>query len=153
MCAFKPTVSDDNLLIIGYANIEMNSHSSAYKIPVATIIASINKPCSESTSAKWIELITPNHWKTTIVPTSSPPVIVGGENSEDMSIADINMYDESAQAWKHIGSLSSPRSYTAIVAVHDNAIIIFGGHTEGGGVAKAKSSSLQATELGQCKPK
>ena len=62
---------------------------------------------------------------------------------------DIKMYDNSNKSWKKIGSLSSARSGVAVAAVYDNAIIIIGGCTKGGGMATCKSSSVTVVELGQ----
>ena len=59
------------------------------------------------------------------------------------------MYDNSNKSWKKIGSLSSARSNVAVAAVYNNAIIIIGGHTKGGGMANRKSSSVTVVELGQ----
>ena len=58
------------------------------------------------------------------------------------------MYDNSNKSWKKIGSLSSARSDVAVAVVHNNAIIIIGGYTEGG-MVNAKSSSVTVVGLGQ----
>ena len=148
MYGFKPIVSDDHLLIVGYGDKGMNANKSAYKIPVANITASGDQQHKNDTPTKWTELTEIDHWCTALVPSSSPPVVVGGDIS-GTTTADIKIYDNSNKSWKKIGSLSSARSYVAVAAVYNNAIIIIGGCTKGGSMANAKSSSVTVVELGQ----
>ena len=153
MYAFRPTISDDHLLIVGYANAVLRKpYRSAYKIPVATITASCDQQHNNDTPTKWTELTATDHWYTVLVPSSSPPVVVGGKDHNDTTgttTADIKMYDNSNKSWKKIGSLSSPRSQVAVAAVYNNAIIIIGGYTKVDTTANAKSSSVTVVELGQ----
>ena len=59
------------------------------------------------------------------------------------------MYDNSNKSWKKIGSLTSARSYVAVAAVYNNAIIIIGGCTKADTTANAISSSVTVVELGE----
>ena len=147
---FTPIVSDDHLIIVGYNCTDMKRYKSAYKISVATITASIDQQHNSYTLTKWTELTSADHWcaYTALVPSSSPPVVVGGEDTTGTSTA-VNMYDNSNKSWKKIGSLSSARSGVAVAAVYNNAIIIIGGYTKGGSMTTAKSSSVTVVELGQ----
>jgi len=148
MWGLKPTVSDDHLFIVSYYGCE-DICRNAYKIPVATIIASIDQQYNGDES-KWTELTVATHWCTALVPSSSPPVVIGGENhSGTKPTADIEMYDNTNNSWKKIGSLSSDRSEVAIAVVYNNAIIVIGGCTKGDTIANARSSSLTIVELGQ----
>ena len=152
MWGFTPIVSDDHLLIVGYYGADMYPYKSAYKIPVTTITASGDHQHNSDTPTKWNELTATDHWYTALVSSSSPPVVVGGNDRSDKggtTTSDIKMYDNSNKSWKKIGSLSSARSSVAVAAVYDNAIIIIGGYTKGGGMATCKSSSVTVVELGQ----
>ena len=152
MYAFTPIVSDDHLFIVGYGDADLYEWNSAYKIPVANIIASIGQNYIGDTPYKWIELTAADHWHTALVPSLCPPVVVGGQDRSDKGgtpTADIKMYDNSNKSWKKIGSLSSARFRVAVAAVYNNAIIIIGGYTKGGSMANAKSSSVTVVELGQ----
>ena len=152
MWGFTPTISDDHLLIVGYSCADMLPYSGAYKIPVANITASVDLQHISDTHTKWTELTAADHWFTGLVPSSSPPVVVGGRDPNDkgsITSADIKMYDNSNKSWKKIGSLSSARSMTAVGAVYNNAIIVIAGYTKGGSMDNAKSSSLTIVELGQ----
>ena len=149
MYDFTPTLSDDHLLIVGYAGADMKSYNGAYMIPVANITASIDQQHNSDTPAKWTELTIADHWHTALIPSSSPPVVVGGDNKDNIPTADIKMYDNSNKSWKKIGSLTSARSEVAVAAVYNNAIIIIGGCTKADTIANVKSSSMTIVELGQ----
>ena len=150
MYGFTPTISADHLLIVGYCGADIKVYESAYKIPVANITASIDQQQNSDTPTKWTELTAADHWSTALVPSSSPPVVVGGEDTTATILtADIKMYDNSNRSWKKIGSLSSARSCATVAAVYNNAIVVIGGCTKGGCVANGKSSSLTVVELGQ----
>ena len=150
MWGFTPTISDGTLLIVGYSGVDMKGYTTTYKIPVANITASIDRQHNSDTPTKWTELTTADHYYTTLVPSSFPPVVVGGEdNTGTIPTADIKMYDHSDKSWKKIGSLSSARSYTAVAAVYNNAIVVIGGCTNGYTIGYRKSSSLTVVELGQ----
>ena len=125
-----------------------------YTFPVANITASIDRQHNSTTSSKWTELTAVTDFYAALVPGSSPPVIFGGWNHSDKtSTADIKMYDNSDYTWRSVGSLSSARSYVAVAAVDDNAIVVIGGCTRGELIIKAehKSSSLTVVELGEAK--
>ena len=150
MYGFTPTISDDHLLIVGYYGADMQSYNGAYKITVANVTTSIDQQYNSDTPTKWTELTVTDHWHTTLVPSSSPPVLVGGEDTTGtIATADIKMYDNSNKSWKKIGSLSSAKSSVAIAAVYNNAIVVIGGCTKGGSNASVNSSSLTVVELGQ----
>ena len=158
MYAFTSTISDDHLIIVGYDGADMLLHNGAYKIPVANITSSIDQQHNSDTPTKWTELIATDQYYASLVLSSSPPVVVGGQNITGIiPIADIKMYDNSNKSWpwkkiglwKKIGSLSSARSGVAVAAVYNNAIVVIGGCTKGDTIANRKSSSLTVVELGQ----
>ena len=152
MYGFTPIVYDDHLLIVGYYSKDKVVYNGVYKIPVAIITMSIHKAPNSDTPTKWTELTAADHWHTALVPSSSPPVVVGGEDNSDKggtSTADIKMYDNCSKSCKKIGSLSSARSLVAVPPVYNNAIIIIGGCTKVDATANAKSSSVTIVELGQ----
>ena len=143
MYGFTPTVSGVHLLIVGYSDANIKRENSAYKIPVTNITASIDIP------TKWTKLTAADHWFTALILSSSPPVVVGGQDATGAATEDIKMYDNSDKSWKKIGALSSARSEVAVVAVYDNSIIVIGGCTKGDTTANAGSSTVTVVELGQ----
>jgi len=146
MYGFTPTISDDHLLIVGYRGKDMKSYKSVYEI-IVTKITSFAQQDSD-TLTKWTELTEATHYGTALIPSSSPPVVVGGENTKGTT-TDINMYDNFKKSWKKVGLLSSARSDVAVATVNDKAIIVIGGYSEGDTKTNRKSSSLKVVELGQ----
>ena len=142
MYEFTPIISNDHLLIVGYAGTDGKVKRGAYRLPVGNITASV-----DDTSSRWTKLTTATHSYTALVPGSSPPVVVGGLSRDKMPTADIKMYDNSDQSWRNVGSLSSARYFTSVAAVDDNAIVVIGGCTKS--KPERNSSSLTVVELGE----
>jgi len=148
MVTFTPIITDGYLLIVGYTDADIKHCKKTYKITIDDITRSSDQ--RKTTPTKWIAMTNATHWRTAPVPSSSPPVVVGGQDQSGTTvISDIKMYDDSSKSWKNISTLSSARSQVAIAAVNNNAIIVIGGHTKGGSVDNRKSSSLTTVELGQ----
>ena len=149
MYGFMPTVTDGNLLIVGYSDGEKKRDRSVYKIPVADIVALDDQIQSRTTTTKWTELGAATHWGASLLPNSSPPIIIGGEDTTNATTADIKLYDDSSKSWKSIKFLTSARSYAAVAATSSDGIIVIGGCTKGGSGDNWNSSSLKLVELGQ----
>ena len=149
MFGFMPTIYCDHLFIVNYIGANVNVCNDAYKIPVVNIIASIDTQDNSDTPINWIKLTAIKPYRTALVPSSSPPVVVGGKDTTYTATADIKMYDNSNKSWRKIGSLSSARCGVTVAAVNNNAIIVIGGYTTGGDKGSRKSSSLKLVELGQ----
>ena len=116
--------------IVGYHGVYSSRHKNAYRIPVASITKSSQHKLNAPRTLDWIEITETTHWFTSLIPNSSPPVVVGGQNTTDTATEDINMYDYSNDTWRKVGSLSSARSYVTVSAMHNNAIIVVGGYTK-----------------------
>lgn len=97
---------------------------------------------------KWIELAEATHWNTALIPSSFPPVVIGGQYYEIPTVG-IKMYENSTKSWQDIGSLPSGRSNVAVAVVYGNAIIVIGGYTKGDSMDNWESSSLTLVEMGQ----
>ena len=149
MATFTPIITDDHLLIVGYDDSKVERDRKAYKIPVDDITRSGKHQKTSETSTKWITMTNDTHWYTALVPSSFPPVVIGGEDQSGTPTSDIKMYDDSSKSWKNISSLSSARSDVAIATVNNNAIIVIGGYTKGGTEDDCKSSSVTTVDLGQ----
>ena len=77
-------------------------------------------------------------------PTSSPPVILGGENENGGVVATAAIYDQATRLWKQIDSVTLPTNvaYTAAALAGKNAIIVIGGCTDRKTTNVASSTSL-----------
>ena len=150
MFAFIPTItSDSHLLIVSYYGADKFKHKSVYTIPVANITTSVDRQPNSNAPTEWTKLTVVDHYNASPVPSSSPPVVVGGEDIGGEPTADIKMYDHVNWSWKKIGSLSSARTRAPIAAVYNNAIIIIGECTKADTLGDCKSSSMTVVELGQ----
>ena len=149
MFGFIPTItSDDHLLIVSYTGTDMKSYKSVYTLPIANIKASIDQQHNMPTN--WTQLTVVDHYNVAPVPSSSIPMVIGGEDmTSKTSTVDIKMYDHSNRSWKKIGSLSSARTRAVVAAVYNNAIIVIGGCTKVATVTNLRSSSMTTVELGQ----
>lgn len=142
MFNIKPTLSDGNLLIVGYYGANRQCYSGVYKITIVDLISSIEK----QTNYNWTKLSSCSSYDTTLVPNSSPPLIVGGCNTHFTATTDIKMYDATSKSWKGIDSLSSGRIAAAVAAVGNEAIVVIGGCSD---VKHPGPSSIKTVELGQ----
>ena len=98
MWAFTPIVSDDYLLIVAYTGANNKDYNGVYKMPVANITISDDQQHSSDIPTKWTKLTRADHWYPALVPSSSPPVVVGGEDATGkIPTADIKIYDNSKQ--------------------------------------------------------
>ena len=146
MCLFTPTISDNDVVIVGYVGADMKTNKSAYKMQITVLIDLLNS----GTSTDWVSLTTADQYYAAVFTSSSLPVMVaGGEDILNTTTADIKMYDDTEKLWKKIGSLSSARSSAAVTAVYNNAVIAIGGYTNAGNMANTMATSMTTVELGQ----
>ena len=100
--------------------------------------------------SEWNKLAPATHRCATLVPGSSPPVVLGGiDPSGKVPITDIKMYDESHKLWRNIGSLSSAKCLLAVGEIKSGSFILIGGCTKLDSLDNALSSILNVVELGQ----
>ena len=149
MYTFVPIIADGQIFIVGYENAKKIC-KKAYKVPVTDITSSQSGNFwLWAKSTNWITMTSADHYYTALVPSSSPPVVIGG-HVQNTTTSDIKIYDESTNSWRStIASLSSPRAGVAIATVNDNSIIVIGGCTN---VHDAVPSSITTVELGQVCP-
>ncbi|XP_065901884.1 kelch-like protein 3 [Dysidea avara] len=149
MATFTLIVTDNHLAIVCYVDDNYELSKCAYKIPVDDITRLDDQQQTSDTPTKWIAMTDSTHRSTTPVHSSSPLIVIGGENERGASISDVKMYNDSSKSWKKIASLSSPRSSVTAGLVNNNAIIVIGGITKGGDAEDALTSCLTTVELGQ----
>ena len=96
---------------------------------------------------KWSRICHTPCWNTTIVPNTSPPVIIGG-SKQGKTVNNISLYDESSDSWRTVGSL--PFNVAgATVATINNIIIIAGGYTDCGSLEAVNATTLNSVVLRQ----
>ena len=141
------TISDDLLYIAGYTISHGNSNK-AYKISVDKITSSVAQSSTSSQTVQWTTIPSTPHYKTAIIPGSCPPVIIGGDDLQGVSIADVAMLK---QSWSKVASLSSPRIAVAVVPINCESILVIGGTTSGTNAKDARAHCLTKVEKGTVK--
>ena len=147
--AIKPTISGENVVIVGY-NHAGGCDSLHFQIRVEEMISSLEQPVSTgAVFTQWKMLSPATHWNTITVPYSNPPVIIGGSTVKgDIPTSDVMLYDTSKNLWRNIDSLTSARSNAGVGLLNNSTIIIIGGMSGGIGIEGAKASSLTTVEIG-----
>ena len=155
MWAIKPTISGDNIVIVGYAK-PGNRYKGCYQIPTEELILSFDQSLSPSAvPVQWKELSAATHYGTTTIPYSNPPVLIGGcnhPNQGDIPTSDVSLYDIDKNSWKKVDSLTSARISIGVSLINSNTIIAIGGCTQVGSAEAAMSSCLTTVEIGTIVP-
>ena len=141
MWNITPTIAGEHLLIVGYGTTECQ-YKGSYQLPVSTITSS-----SDQVASQWEELSSAPHYFTTTVPSSNPPLIIGG-SVKGVTTSDISLYDTSKKSWIKVDNLTTARDCVGVATINSNTIIVVGGTSGGHGVEAAKSSSLPIVEIG-----
>ena len=141
------TVSHNQLYIVGYST-SCGAYPTAYQLPINSIISSIGQPPTNGQSHNWNTLPNAPNYETTLVPQSYPPVIVGGHDTQYVPTSDVAVLDTTKKSWNKVTSLSTPRSYVAVVPINYSSILIIGGTKGGVGVQANKASCVSTVEKG-----
>ena len=151
MSTFIPSIADDHLFIVGYTDGSLSRNNGAYKIPLVEVVPSLDQlNIGDHGVAKWIKMAPTDYWFTALVPSSSPPLVVGGwEKDSTVTTGDIKTYVYPQQSGRKVGTITFARSLVAVATIGDCAVIVIGGYTKGGSLANANSSTVATVELGQ----
>ena len=144
MRAIYPTISDSNILIVGY-NTLRDAKTPSYQLPLNVIIST---QATSDQPLQWMKLPSAPHYNTRTIPNSHPPVIMGG-SIKGVPISDVAVLDESSKTWKKVSSLSSPRDCVALVLLDADTILVLGGSTGGVGITEAMEHSITTMEKGR----
>ena len=148
MFAIKPTISGNNIIIVGYSDAKGQSNEH-YQITANEMISSLDQPLS--TGTKWKKMLHATHYGTVTVPYSNPPLIIGGcihANQGSICTSDISLYHVSRNSWRKVDSLTSARYCVGVGLINESTIIIIGGTTGGTDVEAAMASSVTTVEIG-----
>ena len=117
-------------------------------VDIVTLLAA---QLTSNQTAHWTKLPPVPHYGTTIIPNSSPLVIIGGYNEQMVKTVDIRVLDVPNNSWNKIASLTTARSSTAVAPINHNSILVIGGTTGGRGVEGAKAHCISTVEKGTVK--
>ena len=145
MWRIKPTISGDNITIVGYGTAA-GQFNGYYQIAIEEIL---DQPLSTSaTSNQWKMMSPAPYYNTTTVPYSDPPVIIGGSDIKGVPTCDITLYDSTKNSWRKVDSLTSARNNVGVALLNSNSIFVIGGCSGGSDVEGAMACSLTIVEIG-----
>ena len=139
------TISHNQLYIVGYST--GRRYTTAYQLPINSIISSIGQPPISGQSDNWNTLHNAPHHNAALLPQSYPPVIIGGD-IQHVPISDVTILDISKNTWNKVASLSTPRHSVAVVPINHDSILLIGGCTGGKDIAGAKAHCISTVEKG-----
>ena len=140
--AISATTCNNSIITTGYNGTDNSRYNTTYITTIDSIVQ------SHDDNRKWSELCPTPYWDTTIVPHTTPPVIVGGEDGQHKTQDNIMLYDDTSNSWKTVGSLPIRCSQTTVVTINNN-IIIAGGGSYVRNVETADTTSLTSVMIGQ----
>ena len=147
MWYISATTSNNSLIIAGYNGANGHRFSVVYIITIDHIIDHFTTSSSTDDN-KWITLANTPRWSTTIVPHTTPPVIVGGQDNRANAIDEIMIYDDSTNCWKTVSSLPIRCCSSTILSL-PHTIMIAGGCTDVRTKWIARATSLTSVMIGE----
>ena len=149
MWAIHPTISNNNIVIVGYNTSTGKVNKTSYQLPVDKITTSTTQGPTSDHPVQWMKLPKPPHILSRTIANSHPPVIMGGCDTQKVPTSDVAMLDGSTNKWNTVSSLSSPRYHVAVVPIDFDTILVLGGCTGGRSVSGAKAHSITTVEKGK----
>ena len=151
MKAINATTCNQSFIIAGYDGAD-GSYSNTFIITMDSLVGTEQEDSFTSSTSehdnKWSRLFHTPYWNTTIVPNTTPPVIIGGKDQQGKTFNNISLYDDSSNSWRTVSSL--PISCAkATVATINNIMIVAGGCTDGSTIETANATTLTSVVLGQ----
>ena len=152
MKAINATTCNQSFIIAGYTDAEDYAINETLIITMDSLVGTEQQQSLTSSTSehdnKWSELCSTPYWNTTIVPNTTPPVIIGRNNEQGKTVNNISLYDDSSNSWRTVSSL--PISCVqATVATINNIMIVAGGCTDISTIETATATSLTSVVLGQ----
>jgi len=141
------TTCNNSLVITGYHGKDGKRYNGVSITTMDNIIDHSTTSSSDDHN-KWTQLAGTPYWRTTIIPHTTPPVIVGG-TKQHITTDDIMAYDDSTNSWKTVSSLPIKCCLTTIVTL-PHTIIMAGGVTTEETINTTSLTSVMIGELVQC---
>ena len=161
------TTCGDSFTIVGYYGADDKCYNGTFMTPVNELIQQQHQQqqqqqqqqetqqsltsSTDKYNTKWHRLADAPYWKTSLVPNTSPPVIIGGGDKQGNTVNDITIYDDTTNRWDKIAALPINCAYTT-VAVINNSIIVMGGSNETKTDDTCNATALSDVNVGQLVP-
>ena len=155
MWAIRPTISGNNITIVGYSTAK-GRNTGCYQIPTKELILSFDQSLPlGALPVQWKKLSPATHFYTATIPNSNSAVIIGGHidlTQGGARTSDVSLYDTCKDLWKKVDSLTSARSLVGVALLDSHTIIVIGGTSAGIDIEGALASSLRTVEIGTIIP-
>jgi len=149
MRAISATICNHSFIISGYIGADGYRYNGAFIITMDSLLEpEQQQSLTGSKCNKWSQLCHTPYWNTAIVPNNSPPVIIGGYDTQLKVVNNISLYDDSSNSWKTVSTLPISCAGAAVATIN-NIIIVAGGYTDGSTSDSIKATSLTSVMLGQ----
>ena len=151
MRVINATTCNQSFTIAGYDGADGSASKRTYIISMDSLVGADQQSLTSSTSEddnKWSELCLTPYWNTAIVPNTSPPVIIGGDDNQSKPVNNISLYDDSSDSWRTVSSLPISCARATVATIND-VIIVAGGCTDGSTSETTNATSLTSVVLGQ----
>ena len=147
MWRISATTCNNSLIIAGFSTADGYRNNRVYITTIDNIIDHSTTSSSVDDN-KWTKLADTPYWKTTIVPHTTPPVIVGGHDKQYNPTDDIMAYDDSTNSWRTVSHLPIKCSSTTILSL-PHSIIMAGGVTDNSTIETRDATSLTSVMIGE----
>jgi len=149
------TTCGDSLAIVGYDGADNIRYPDTFIICIDKITSEDEQMSLTSSTnkdiTKWHRLIDAPYWRTALVPNTSSPVIIGGNDKQGNTVNDITIYDDISSSWKKISSLPI-NCATTTVAVINQCIIVLGGASDTKTIEIINATALNDVIVGKLVP-
>ena len=148
MWGISATASNRFFYIVGYNGADNHCYNDAYTIALDHVsynsAITSTKPGSVQAQNPWVSLPDTPLWYSALVPTSSPPVILGGEDKNGKVVATATIYEQTTQLWQQVDPVKLPMglAYTTVARAGKDTIIVVGGCTNTKTTNDASTTSL-----------
>ena len=146
------TTCNQSFIIAGYDGADGNSDNGTFVITMDSLIGTEQQQSHTGSTSendnKWSELCKTPYWNATIIPNTSPPVIIGGEDNQDKAVNNTSLYDDSSDLWRTVSTLPISCAGATVATINDT-IIVAGGYTDVSTNEAANATTLTSVVLGQ----
>ena len=150
MSLINATTCNQSFIIAGYIRADGYANTGTFIIGMESLVGADQQSLTSSTSEddnKWSRLYATPYWNTAIVPNTSPPVIIGGDDNQRKAVNNISLYDDSSDSWRTVSSLPISCAEATVATIND-VIIVAGGCTDGRTMETTNATSLTSVVLG-----
>ena len=154
MYCISATMCADSIIIVGYSGVDYKRYNGTFMIAVDDITSKHQQTQQSLTSStdndntQWHKLPGAPYWRTVLVPNTSLPVIIGGEDKQGNTVNDITLYDDTSNGWKKISTI--PINCAKVtVAVINQSIIVIGGCRDTKTAETIDATALSDVSIGQ----